>query len=715
MPSQTPPQGDNPIKESILQRAKVLYLILMGMGVMAIVAVLMTQFGSDSQKLKEQAMEYSYKNEVIEALRGDVISDDGRTLATSILYYDLRMDMKAPGLTDEVFSANVLKLSEKLSEFFKDKSTLEYFNHLNNARKKGSRYLRVGPRRVDYLELGVIKTFPLLSLPPNKGGVMAEEISRRVNLYGPLSWRTLGFVNSVGVKVGLEGTFDDVLRGVDGLTVKQKISGSFWIPIASENNIEPIHGQNIHTTINIELQDMVQSALRSQVVDFEIDWGTVVVMDVKTGHVKAIANLTQTKEGKLFEDYNYAVGMSLEPGSTFKIPTMMALMDDMNVSPNTIVDTEDGRVKVGYVNVVDTKRGGYGRISVAEVIEKSSNVGMAKIINKYYGRTPSRYIEQLTKMGINDRLGVQIQGETRPLIKSPKDRKSWDGTTLTMMSYGYALRQTPLQTLAFYNAVANNGVMVKPQFVTAISAQGILTQKFPTDTLRVLEVSDNTLRATQKMMEGVVLRGTAKSLQSPNYTVAAKTGTAQIAIGSSGYITSAGGRHYLGSTAGYFPADNPRYSIIVALKTFRKKGAKQTYYGGALAAPLFKKICDYIYSVDFSLHHSRASVPVKEPRKLSVMAGETEDLDNLAKYVPLKKSYGKGEMAVVEQGSTRSFEVQCSEDGVPMVVGFSPIDAQKILMAKGYKVKVNGCGAIYEQQNKLDSITNIHTVTLMLK
>ena len=709
------PSEENPIKESILMRARVLYTIFVGMGVMAIVFILKTQFGSDSKHLVEQSLVYSYKNEVIEASRGDVISDDGRTLATSILYYDLRMDMEAPGLTDEIFNANIVELSDKLSAFFKDKTPLEYYRHLVNARKKGHRYLRIGNRRVDYLELGYIKTFPILSLPANKGGLMAEEISRRVNPYGTLAGRTLGFVNSVGVKVGLEGTFDNALKGVDGLTVKQKISGTFWIPIASENNIEPIHGQNIHTPINIELQDMVQLALRKKVVEAETDWGTVIVMDVKTGHIKAIANLTRTKEGKLFEDYNYAVGMSLEPGSTFKIPVIMAMMDETNITPNTLIDTEDGRVKVGYAKVVDTKIGGYGRISLAEVVEKSSNVGMAKAINKYYGANPRSFIEKINKFGLNETLGVQIKGEAKPLIKHPDDRKSWDGTTLTMMSYGYALRQTPLQTLAFYNAVANDGVMVKPQFITAISSQGVVTTEFPTDTLRILDVSNETLRKTQNILNGVVLRGTARSLQSPNYTVAAKTGTAQIAIGRSGYKTSAGGRHYLGSTAGYFPADKPKYSIIVALKTFRKRDSKQNYYGGALAAPLFKEICDYIYSIDFSLHSNNGKVSIKKPRKLSVMTADTKDLETLSKFVPVNKNYGKGEVAQVKEGTASSFNVSRDKNGVPIVVGYSPIKAQHLLMNEGYKVNIKGCGAIAEQHNAYDSITNIKTVTLILK
>lgn len=709
------PEEENPIKESILLRARVLYMIFVGMGIMAIVFILKTQFGSNSKMLIEQSLVYSYKNEVIEASRGDVISDDGRTLATSILYYDLRIDMKAPGLTDEIFNASVVELSDKLATFFEDKTPLQYYRYLVNARKKKHRYLRIGNRRVDYLELGFIKTFPILSLPPNKGGLMAEEISRRVNPYGSLAGRTLGFVNSVGVKVGLEGTFDNVLKGVDGLTVKQKISGTFWIPIASENNIEPIHGQDIHTPINIELQDMVQLALKKRVIEAEIDWGTVIVMDVESGHIKAIANLTQTKDGKLFEDYNYAVGMSLEPGSTFKIPVMMTMMDDMNASPNTIIDTENGRVRVGYANVVDTKIGGYGRISLAEVIEKSSNVGMAKAINKYYGANPKRFIEKLNEMGLDERLGVQIKGEAKPLIKHPDDRKSWDGTTLTMMSYGYALRQTPLQTLTFFNAVANNGVMVKPQFVTGISSQGILTTKFPTDTLRVLDISTKTLTNIQNILEGVVKQGTARSLQSPNYTVAAKTGTAQIAIGRSGYKTSSGGRHYLGSTAGYFPTEKPKYSIIVALKTFRKKGSKQTYYGGALAAPLFKEICDYIYSIDFSLHSNDAKVLIKEPRKLNVMTSDTKNLETLSKFVPVNKAYGKGEIAQVKDGNASSFNIARDENGVPIVVGYSPLKAQQILMNEGYKVQINGYGAIYEQHNLYDSITNIQTVTLILK
>lgn len=695
---------ENPIKHSILVRARVFYVLFFLMALSALGMIIYYQFGSQSGALKAQAVEYSFKNEIIEAHRGDILADDKRTLATSIVYYDLRMDMMAQGLTDDVFNDNVKVLSEKLADFFKDKSPNEYAIGLRLARSEKRRYYRLARRKVDYLELQQIKKFPLLNMPANKGGFIPQEMGRRVNPYGDLAGRTLGFVNTVGVKVGLEGSFDNTLKGTNGLTVKQKISGNFWIPVVNDNNIEPINGHDIVTTINVEMQNNVQEALQRRVAEMEADWGCVVVMEVQTGHIKAISNITRLKDGKLVEDYNYAIGMSLEPGSTFKVASLITLLDDAKVSLNEKFDTEDGDAQIGYVKVVDTKTGGYGLIDLGRIIEVSSNIGVAKAVNKYYGANPARFVERLYNYGLNKPLGLEIQGESKPLLKHPNLRNGWDGMTLTMMSYGYALRVSPIQTLSLYNAIANNGKMMKPKLVTSIESQGRTVKQFPDEVINEAICSPSTAKQVQSVLEGVVQEGTAKLIKNDNYRVAAKTGTAQIAMGRSGYITASGSRHYMGSIAGYFPADKPKYSMIVVMKTFWSAGSDKQYYGGKLTGPLFKEIADDIFNADLSMLKGGGEKKPVEPifDKITSCADSAQKIDLIARN--LRVAIPKNEL-----------NIQRDSIGVPNVVGVSPELAQKLLWDEGYKVITRGRGKIYNQYTLVDSIGGRKTVILNLK
>lgn len=678
------------------------YIIFLVMALSSLGMILYYQFGSQSDRLKAQALEVSFKTHVIEASRGDILSDQKRTLATSIVYYDLRLDMMAQGLTDKVFNDNVGALAKGLSAFFKDKSEQQYLVALRVARSEKRRYVRLGNRKVDYLELQQLKKLPILSLPPNRGGFIPQEIGRRVNPYGDLASRTLGFVNSVGVKVGLEGSFDNTLKGSSGLAVMQKISGNFWIPVVSENNIEPINGNDVITTINIEMQGNVQNALRTRIAEMEADWGCVVVMDVATGHVKAISNISRLKSGQLVEDYNYAIGMSLEPGSTFKVATLLTLLDDAKASPVERFDTEDGDAQIGYTKVVDTKIGGYGVLTLTEIIEKSSNIGIAKAVNKYYGNRPSRFVEHLSKYGFNKPLGLEISGESKPVIKHPNLKNGWDGMTLTMMSYGYALRLSPIQTLTFYNAVANNGKMMKPKLVTAIESQGKTIKTFPDEVLNPAIASPKSIKQVQSIMEGVVTNGTAKQLRNDNYTVAAKTGTAQIALGRSGYKTATGGRHYMGSLAGYFPANKPKYSMIIVIKTAWEPGSGKAFYGGQLAGPLFKEIADDIFNADLSMIKPQANPVTQTPKALTYCADSLKKIEKSAKF--LRVAYNKTEI-----------NISADSTGVPNVIGVAPNIAQEKLWEAGYDVKITGRGRIYEQQLDVDSISGKKTVILKLK
>lgn len=679
----------SPIKESILLRVKLLYTFFTLLCVAIFVKIIWIQVGSSGDELREMGVQISFKTEVLEARRGNILSQDGRILSTSIPLYELRLDLAADGLTDKIFDANIDRLAASLALFFKDKGPSQYATELRSARAQKKRYYAIAPRKVNFVELQQIKNFPILNegLP---AGFIAQETYRRVKPLGDVAGRTIGFVNSNGVKLGIEGGFDDVLRGVDGLTVKQKISGNFWIPISSDLNIEPVNGFDVVTTIDIELQDIVQTALRERIVEVEADWGTVVLMEVSTGQIKAIANITRLKSGELVEDYNYAVGISQEPGSTFKLAGLLTLVDDAKMPLSTIIDTEGGEVTIGQAKVVDTRSWGYGPISLQHVFEVSSNIGIAKAVNKAYGHMPSRFVDNIVKMGLGKDLGLQIAGEPRPTVKHPKIKGSgWDGTSLTMMSYGYAIRLTPLQTLAFYNAVANDGKFVKPQFVKSLMENGKVIKEYPSETL-VEHIADiSSIRTVQQALRGVVENGTASALKNDQYTVAAKTGTAQIAMGKRGYTTADGSRHYLGSIAGYFPADNPRYSMIVAFKTYYKTGSDKAYYGGKLTTPVFRKIADRIFTSDYDF---------LRPASPAHAAATAQTVDRQATVANMLKN---------RTGVVDSL-------GVPLVVGLGLDEAMQMVEKAGFAVKVSGFGRVKSHKLIVDSLSNTRTVWLQL-
>ncbi len=667
---------------SMLQSAKVLYLLFSVVGVVILIAIIIIQLGADSELLRERGERHSYLPQHVQATRGNILSDDGRILSTSIPYYELRMDFAAPGLTDTLFEATIGSLSSALADFFEDKDSTTYDENLREARKAGKRYYRLSPRDVNYIELQKIKTFPLINEGVRRSGFIAEKTFTRVSPFGDVAKRTMGFVNSTGVKVGLEGSFDDVLRGVEGLVVKQKISGNFWIPVQSRLNIDPVDGLDVRTTINVEIQDVAQSALRDRIKEVEADWGTVIVMEVATGNIKAIANITRKKDGTLVEDYNYAIGHSGEPGSTFKLPVLISLLENSNLTLENQIDCEDGSVKIGKAIVKDTRSGGYGMQTLRGVFAHSSNIGMAKAANRIYKDRPADFVDDLLSMGLGKELGLQIQGEPRPTFKHPDVKGSgWDGTSLTMMSFGYALRMTPLQTLSYYNAVANGGKLIRPRLVTDLMRGGEVVKEYPMEVINEQIASKKTLAEAKDALCAVVNDGTAKFLKNPLYSVAAKTGTAQIAMGRSGYRAADGTMQYQGSIAGFFPAEKPKYSIMIAFKTTYKPGSGKVYYGGSLSAPLFKVIADGIYNSS----------------------------DNfIERYNPngneLKNAKGK-----LPAGFGR-----INAEGVPSVIGAKFNKALTYLEGKGYAVRSSGFGIVVKQEMVTDKITGEKYINLIL-
>lgn len=612
---------------------------------------------------KEEAETRTVQKFNIPANRGNVYSVDGNLLATSVSRYDIRMDLVT--VSKENFNKHVKGLAEAMSLMF-SKSASEYETHLRKAKKNKNRYLLIA-RNLSYTEYIKVKNFPLFKLGSYKGGFIKEQKTVRERPMGRIAERTIGWDEKrIGVdgkefpvRVGLEGNFRKYLRGKDGKRLKQKIAKGQWKPIFDAQEIEPVDGQDIITTINTNIQDIAHHALLSQLEKFNAEHGTVVVMETKTGEIKAISNLGRTKSGKYYEQLNYAIAESHEPGSTFKLMSMVVALEDKVIDSGTVFDTEKGRWKVGRRIVKDSHHGGYGKISAARALELSSNVGMAKIIQNNYKHNPQKFIDGLNRLEVGYKLDLPIKGETEPYLPDPKIKDKWYGTTLPWMSFGYGVSLTPLQTLTFYNAIANNGKMVKPMFVKAIKQQDKVLKTFETEVINDKICSQSTIDKVSEMLKNIVKRGTATNIYNKDYFLAGKTGTCLVNY-ARGQETQ-----YIASFAGYFPADNPKYSCIVVI---HKPDKKVGYYGNIVAAPVFEKIAKKLYT----------DTPIVEEIK-----------DSNSNFTSLETNYNK-----YNSNSQKEFK------NIPNVRGMVGMDAVSILENLGLKVRFNGYGKVKKQSIK---------------
>ena len=575
-------------KKHIINRTYIVSILILVLAISIVVKLINIQFvkGDYYIGLSE---ENNIKNIIIPANRGSVYSSGGKLLATSVPKYDIRFDALAP--TDKNFNENLTKLSNSLSVFY-NKPANYYMKLLKNARDSKNRYLLIA-RNLGYNDHVKIKNFPLLKLGSFKGGLIIEQKTKRDYPMGGVAQRTIGYERKDDqgniTRPGIDGAFGSkYLQGVDGKRLSQKIGKGQWKPIEDFNQIEPQDGLDIYTTIDVKIQDVAHFALLEQLEKFKADHGSVVVMEVSTGEVKAISNLGRTSVGTYYEKLNYAVGESHEPGSTFKLMGMVAALEDKVVDTSDVIDTERGVLSFYGRNVRDSKRGGYGKISVAKAFEVSSNTAMVKLVNDNYKDNPEKFIDRLYSMGLNNTLDLPILGEGIPKITHPSDKKNWDGLDLPWMAFGYGVSITPLQTLAFYNAIANDGVMLKPRFLKEVKDFDKTIEVFNKEVINPSVCSKETARKVQKMMQNVVEKkhGTAHNIYSPSFSMAGKTGTCQTE-----YWKESG--LYISSFAGYFPAENPKYSCIVVI---HKPEKKIGYYGNVVAAPVFKKIAQKIYS-----------------------------------------------------------------------------------------------------------------------
>ena len=605
--------------------------------------------GDEYRALAEQGTVKTFK---IAANRGSVYTSDGSLLATSVSKFDVRMD--AVTVSDEDFENGIKGLSKSLSQML-GKSPGYYENKIRKARANKNRYLFI-TRNLSYNDYQELKKYPIFKLGTYRGGFIVEQRTVREHPIGKIAERAVGYDDYRG-RVGIEGSFYEFLRGKKGQRLKQKIAKGQWKPLNDNNEIEPIDGKDIITTIDLNIQDVAHHALLAQLEKFNADHGSVVVMETKTGEIKAISNLGRTSKGTYFEQRNYAIYESHEPGSTFKLMSMVVALEDKVIDTSQIVDTEKGVIKFHGRSVRDSHEGGYGKISVARVFEVSSNVGIVKIINEHYEKDPNKFIEGLKRMNVGKKLGLPIKGEGKPIIPDPKNKKTWNGLSLPWMAYGYGVSFTPLQTLTFYNAIANNGEMIKPRFVKEIRTQSNVITKFEKEVINPKICSDETIDKVKDMMLNVVKRGTADNIYDENFSMAGKTGTCQ-----TDYWT--GNTQYISSFVGYFPADKPKYSCIVVI---HKPEKKIGYYGNIVAAPVFKQIARKIYT----------NTPVQdEVQFTSELVNMNRSYDNYYK------------------------KVNASHKTVPNVKNMPGMDAISLLENLGFKVNFKGIGKVKSQSIK---------------
>ncbi len=675
-------------RKSILTRVYLVYGFMFVISFAIIGKILYIQL-VEGEMWKAKAEKLSLKYFTIEPNRGNIYDVNGEMLATSVPLFEVRMDVASPLIKDSTFRKDLDSLAICLSGYFKDKSRQQYKTLLIKGRKSKNRYLLI-KRNADFDQLKAIRKFPIFRLGKNSGGLITAVQNKRVYPFDNLGYRTLGwFKEGNANNVGIESAFNNEMQGMVGKRLYQRIPDGNWRPMNRGNEIEPVNGADILTTIDINIQDVAEQALLEQLIVNKADHGCAILMEVKTGEIRAIANLGLTKEGTYEELYNYAIGESTEPGSTFKLFSLLAAFEDGKTKLNDLVDVTGGLTKFGNRTMRDSHLGG-SVMTVQQAFEKSSNVGISKVIYKAYASNPQAFVDRLHSFSVNKRAGLEIKGEGRPQILGTKDGL-WSNSSLPWMSIGYEVALTPLQILTFYNAVANDGIMVKPHFVKEIRKAGQPVMSFQTQVINPKIASKEAIAMAKTMLEAVVDHGTGSVLKNPIYKVAGKTGTAQVAQNRGGYNKT----NYKGSFVGYFPADNPKYSIIVVINNPTVGG----YYGGTISAPVFREIADRIYATDpevgknwVDTTHTIRSNPLK--------AGNTKDIQYLSKwlgYTMGTPAVGEWISQVTDSSGTRFTSVSYVGNTIPNVIGMGASDAVYRLEKLGVRVQLNGVGLVKNQ------------------
>ncbi len=638
----------------------------------------------------------------VSADRGNILADDGSLLATSLPFFDVHFDAKAEGLTDELFNQNVDSLSWLLATYVDQQYTPgAYRDWLTSLRQapedtRGIRYIPIA-RDLPYSKMMLVKNFPIFRLG-RRAGLIVEQKPTRERPFKMLAQRTIGYTREGALPVGLEGSFDNVLGGSLGKQLRLRVPGDVYIPVGDLAEIEPEAGSDVVTTLDINIQDVAENALLDACKTHNADHGCAIVMEVKTGAIRAMANVGRTPDG-WWETYNYAVGERVEPGSMFKLASFMAMLEDGFISDfSQKIPVFKGKVKIYDEELVDAVPHGLDSMSIRQVFAQSSNVGTATLTLKNYKAQPAAFVQHLRDFGLDLATDIEVGGEELPIIKNPNDPKSeWSGTTLPWMSIGYELLITPLQLLTFYNAVANDGRMMKPYIVQRTERYGDIVKQFSPTVVKRSIASKQTIAKAKELLEAVVTEGTAKSIRNSNYSIAGKTGTAQLNYHK--FRASKGIRHQAGF-CGYFPADKPVYSCIVVISEPERGG----YHGAEVAAPVFKVISDKCFAMKAELH---AAVNEKPAPKLATAmlprydAGTKSDVRESLKWLNLDH-FEPSDLPdwVVTQTRNDSLLLLnrfVGDKTVPSVIGMGLKDALYLLENRGCRVRVEGVGKVRRQ------------------
>jgi len=677
-------------KKDIIWRAYIVYLGFFVALVVVVVKTALIQTEGSVSMFSGAKEKIETKTEDRYPRRGEILDRNFTPLVTSVSFFDLHMD---PTVVDqEIFDRDISDLCKGLHELFPETSARDFESFIRAGRARNNRYVKIKIGATN-AQRNMVAKLPIFSLGRNKGGLIdTEERMVRKRPHGMLLQRTLGYYkNEAGeeYRVGIEGAYNEILAGEPGLEIMQNISSS-WKKTGKFVK-EPVEGADLITSFDLDIQEVAHSELLQQLKTQGAKSGCAIVMDVKTGFVRAMVNLQLNTDGEYYELYNQAIGTKEVPGSTFKLAALMAALEDKKIRLSDTVNAI-GEYNFGGTNKMHDSNGyGYGRITIKRAFEVSSNV-IARVINNAYRNEPEAFIERLRSFGMGDSLGIELAGEPKPTLYAPGMRQ-WSGLSLPWMSIGYEVQQTPLQTLAFYNAVANNGNMVRPQFVEQIRRGTSIVKKFKPIYLRKNICSKSTLNQLRECLEGVVIRGTGSALKSSLFDIAGKTGTAKILNDQNSYGEEGQGR-YQASFVGYFPAKDPIYSCIVVVSA-----PTRDIYGATVSGTVFTAIANKVYSNTLRYHHAiNAS---KRKREIpSVKPGRNQDLIRVLKDLGLPynmPAYSEWGKAKTENASVGIVPMQYGKDKVPNVRGLLAKDAVYLIEKQGMHVLLRGKGRVVSQ------------------
>ena len=686
-----------------------LIIVLMSVGCLWILGNAGYLMLAKSEYWEQVSQRLVTENVPIPAKRGNILSDDGQIMASSLPEYKIYMDYIAydrdpkvkaelQAWRDSMLEVKMDSIVEGLHRIFPDKSEAYFRKRLRQGRKLKSRYWRIYSQRISYIQYMECKQLPLFRESPGKGGFYAEEFNQRKKPYGSLATRTLGalFASKDSARYGLELSYDSVLRGTPGLSHRAKVRDS-WLHLV---DAPPVDGCDIETTIDVSMQDAAEKAILKQLKALGADVGVVVLMEVATGDVKAIVNMTKCADGEYREIKNNAVSDLMEPGSTFKTASIMVALEDGKITKNDFIDTGNGQWEM-YGQVMrdhNWRRGGYGRISVPECLMYSSNVGVSRLIDNHYKDCPEKFVDGLYREGVGIPLELPLVGSGEPRVRRPKpDGSNWSKTALPWMSIGYETQIPPIATLTFYNAIANGGKMVRPRFVKAVLKNGEVVREYPVEVIKEQICSPKTLKDIQDILEMVVSKGLGKKAGCKAFKVSGKTGTAQVAQGGS-YRN--GRMKYLISFCGYYPSDHPKYSCIVAIQ---KSGLPAS--GGGHCGPVFSEIAQRVMAKgvyrDVAEGSDSTSVFVPDVLDGDLNATKTvlTELD-----IPFRADWNANENGQTVWGKAENSgnAVTLEADRTPMeivpdVKGMGAKDAVYLLESRGLRVRIEGAGRVVSQ------------------